>query len=69
MNITTVGVDLAKNLFQVHGVNEDGQCCLQEATRARQGRSWCGPCRAGTGARCQHDRSVARKRSKMNHAL
>ena len=32
MNITTVGVDLAKNLFQVHGVNEHGQGCLQEAT-------------------------------------
>jgi hypothetical protein len=22
MNITTIGIDLAKNLFQVHGVNE-----------------------------------------------
>jgi hypothetical protein len=24
MNITTAGIDLAKNLFQVHGVDERG---------------------------------------------
>ena len=26
MKITRVGVDLAKNVFQVHGVNEHGKC-------------------------------------------
>mgnify|MGYP000891972738 CR=1 FL=1 len=25
MKTTTVGIDLAKNLFQVHGVNEHGK--------------------------------------------
>jgi hypothetical protein len=25
MKITTVGIDLAKNLFQVHGIDERGQ--------------------------------------------
>jgi len=28
MNITTVGIDLAKNIFQLHGVNEVGETVL-----------------------------------------
>ena len=28
MNITTVGIDLAKHVFQVHGVNERGKAVL-----------------------------------------
>ncbi len=27
-NITTVGLDLAKNVFQVHGVNAEGTAVL-----------------------------------------
>lgn len=30
MNITTVGLDLAKNVFQVHGVNEHGKAVLKK---------------------------------------
>ncbi len=26
MQITTIGLDLAKNVFQVHGVDADGPC-------------------------------------------
>lgn len=33
MQMTTVGLDLAKNVFQVHGVNEHGKVVL------RKGRS------------------------------
>jgi hypothetical protein len=33
MNITTVGVDLAKNLFQVHGVDERGKAVLRKALK------------------------------------
>lgn len=28
MNITTIGVDLAKNLFQIHGIDERGKVAL-----------------------------------------
>ena len=30
MNITTVGLGLAKNVFQVHGVNEHGKAVLKK---------------------------------------
>ncbi len=29
MKITTVGIDLAKNVFQVHGVDERGKAVLK----------------------------------------
>ncbi len=36
MQITTVGIDLAKNVFQIHGVNEHGNDrCTQFAAVAR----------------------------------
>jgi len=28
MEISTIGLDLAKNVFQVHGINERGNPCL-----------------------------------------
>jgi transposase len=31
MHITTVGIDLAKIVFQVHGVNERGKTMLRKA--------------------------------------
>lgn len=30
MEITTIGLDLAKNVFQVHGVNERGKAVLRK---------------------------------------
>ena len=33
MNITTVGIDLAKNIFQVHGVDERGRVVLRKAVK------------------------------------
>jgi transposase len=33
MNITTVGIDLAKNVFQVHGVDECGKVLLRKAVK------------------------------------
>jgi transposase len=33
MKITTVGVDLAKNVFQVHGVDERGKTVLRKQLR------------------------------------
>jgi transposase len=36
MKITTVGIDLAKNVFQVHGVNERGKTVLRKQLRRSQ---------------------------------
>ena len=36
MKITTVGIDLAKNVFQVHGVNEYGKAVLKKQIRRDQ---------------------------------
>ncbi len=30
MHITTIGLDLAKNIFQVHGVKEDGSIAFNK---------------------------------------
>jgi transposase len=36
MQITTIGLDLAKNVFQVHGVNEHGKTVLRKQLRRDQ---------------------------------
>src|SRR5450631_609145 len=36
MKITTVGLDLAKNVFQVHGVNEHGKPALKKQLKRGQ---------------------------------
>ncbi|PTQ93001.1 hypothetical protein C8K18_11825 [Paraburkholderia sp. GV068] len=33
MQITTIGIDLAKNVFQVHGANERGKTVLRKQLR------------------------------------
>ena len=36
MNVTTLGIDLAKNVFQLHGVNRHGKTVLaKKVTRAK----------------------------------
>ena len=36
MQITTLGIDLAKNIFQLHGVNERGKVVLsRKVTRTK----------------------------------
>ena len=32
MKITTIGVDLAKEVFQIHGVNDHGKTMLRNTT-------------------------------------
>ena len=34
--VTTIGIDLAKNTFQIHGVNADGKAVLRRALRRDQ---------------------------------
>ena len=36
MKIITVGIDLAKNLFQLHGVNESGKVAIKKQLRRDQ---------------------------------
>jgi transposase len=36
MQVTTVGLDLAKRVFQVHGVNAEGAVVLRKALRRGQ---------------------------------
>jgi len=36
MKITTIGIDLAKNVFQVHGVNEHGKTALKKQIKRDQ---------------------------------
>ena len=36
MNITTVGIDLAKNVFQVHGIDARGKIALRKQLRRNQ---------------------------------
>ena len=36
MNITTVGLDLAKNVFQVHGIDARGKIALRKQLRRNQ---------------------------------
>ena len=36
MKVTTVGIDLAKNLFQLHGVNEYGKVVFKKQLRRDQ---------------------------------
>ncbi len=33
MNVTTIGIDLAKSVFQVHGVDKDGKTVIQKRMR------------------------------------
>jgi transposase len=36
MQVTTIGLDLAKNVFQVHGVDDDGRVVVRKALRRAQ---------------------------------
>ena len=36
MKTTAVGLDLAKNVFQVHGIDAPAQVCVSKALRRRQ---------------------------------
>src|SRR5215831_10807578 len=55
MKITTVGIDLAKNVFQVHGVDERGKAVLKRQLKRHQVLTFFGnltPCLIGMEACC-----------------
>lgn len=41
MEVTTIGLDLAKNIFQVHGITEDEEVVF---SRSPYGATQCGIC-------------------------
>ena len=36
MNVSTIGLDIAKNVFQVHGVDEAGEVVIRKQLRRSQ---------------------------------
>lgn len=69
MQIATVGLDLAKNLFQVHGVNEHGKVVLRKQLRRDQVAAFFAnlpACRVGMKA-CSSAHHWARKLDLMGH--
>lgn len=71
MNITRIGVDLAKNVFQVHGVNRQGEIVVRKQLRRTQMLDWFGklaPCLVGMEA-CGSAHYWARELSKLGHGV
>jgi transposase len=71
MKITTVGVDLAKNVFQVHGVDERGKAVLRRQLKRKDVPSFFAnldPCLVGMEA-CGSAHYWARKLSELGHTV
>jgi transposase len=71
MNITTIGFDLAKNVFQVHGVSEQGKPALRKTLRRAEVMSFFAklrPCLIGMEA-CGSAHFWARKLSELGHTV
>jgi transposase len=71
MKITTVGIDLAKALFQVHGVDERGKAVLRKQLKRTQVLSFFAnlePCLIGMEA-CGSAHYWARKLSELGHTV
>lgn len=69
MKVTTVGLDLAKNIFQVHGVNEHGRAVIRkQLTRSKVKEFFANlpPCRVGMEA-CGSSHYWARELMKFGH--
>jgi transposase len=70
-NITTVGIDLAKNLFQVHGVDERGKAVLRKALKRTDVMNFFAkllPCLVGMEA-CGSAHFWARKLIALGHTV
>ena len=69
MQVTTVVLDLAKNIFQVHGVTENGEVAFNQALRRAQLFAFfekLPPCLVGMEA-CGSSHYLARQLSKLGH--
>ena len=71
MKITTVGIDLAKNVLQAHGVDERGKTVLRKQLKRDQVASFFGnlpPCLIGMEA-CGSAHHWARKLQSFGHTV
>ena len=71
MNITTIGVDLAKSVFQVHGVDKDGKTVIQKRLRRSKVLEFfvqLPPCLIGMEA-CSSAHYWARKLREQGHEV
>ena len=71
MQATTVGLDLAKNIFHVHGITEDGQVAFNRPLRRSQVLTFFArlePCLIGVEA-CASSHYWARELSKLGHTV
>lgn len=71
MHVTTVGLDLAKNVFQVHGVSDHGEVLFNRALRRSQVLAFferLDPCLIGMEA-CSTGHYWARALSKLGHEV
>jgi transposase len=71
MKITTIGLDLAKNVFQVHGVDEQGKAVLRKQLRRNQVAEFFAnlpPCLVGMEA-CGSAHHWARKLEQLGHTV
>src|SRR3984885_7946195 len=71
MNITTIGIDLAKNVFQVHGADERGKAVLTKVLRRSQMLPFFAqrpPCLIGMEA-CGSAHFWARKLTALGHTV
>ncbi len=71
MQVTTVGLDLAKNIFQVHGITEDGTIAFNKSLRRAQLLQFfesLEPCLIGMEA-CGSSHHWARQFQKLGHEV
>jgi transposase len=71
MKITTIGIDLAKNVFQVHGVDEHGRAVLRKQIKRAQFAQFFSnlpPCLIGMEA-CGSAHHWARKLQTLGHTV
>jgi transposase len=71
MNVTTIGIDLAKSVFQVHGVDKDGKTVIQKRLRRSKVLEFfvqLPPCLIGMEA-CSSAHYWARKLRQQGHEV
>lgn len=69
--IVTVGLDLAKNVFQVHGVDANGRACLRRKLRRAEITPFfasLSPCLVGMEA-CASSHFWAREIARLGHEV
>ena len=71
MQVTTIGLDLAKNVFQVHGVTNEGEVAFNRSLRRAQVLKFfksVPPCLVGIEA-CGTSHYWAREITKLGHEV